>query len=157
MIVNSNLKRKINSNEKLSSQLMDMAKKTAMEELGWDILCSTSEYNENKKIKIIDGMQCFEDECFVSYHTIYHGKEFLMITYENIITMGNEQKTTNMIYLPPLGNRYFDLDLLAPYAVEADQMITYVIHELWKAIVEQRKLHPEGKISMQVERRVYES
>ncbi len=36
-----------------------------------------------------------------------------------------KKKSCNLIFLPPLGIRFFDVDVLAPYAVEADQMLIY--------------------------------
>ena len=46
--------------------------------------------------------------------------------------------------MPPLGNRFFDVDMLAPYAVELDQMLAYEIHMLWLTILEKLKEHSEN-------------
>lgn len=55
----------------------------------------------------------------------------------------DKQKSTNMVFLPPLGIRYFDIHTLLPYAVEADQMLTYQIHMLWLMLLELQKTQPQ--------------
>ena len=62
-----------------------------------------------------------------------------MISYEQIYTCGEKKKSCNLIFLPPLGVRFFDVDVLAPYAVEADQMLIYEVHMLWLTVLEQYK------------------
>lgn len=79
------------------------------------------------------------DECFVSYHCMDQEKEFLLVSYEQIYTCGEKKKSCNLIFLPPLGIRFFDVDVLAPYAVEADQMLIYEVHMLWLTVLEQYK------------------
>ena len=69
-------------------------------------------------------------------------KEFLLVSYEQIYTCGEKKKSCNLIFLPPLGIRFFDVDVLAPYAVEADQMLIYEVHMLWLTVLEQyKKIH----------------
>ena len=84
------------------------------------------------------------DECFVSYHCMDQEKEFLLVSYEQIYTCGEKKKSCNLIFLPPLGIRFFDVDVLAPYAVEADQMLIYEVHMLWLAVLEQYKKDPQS-------------
>ena len=55
----------------------------------------------------------------------------------------DKQKSTNMVFLPPLGIRYFDIHTLLPYAVEADQMLTYQIYMLWLMLLELQKTQPQ--------------
>ena len=55
----------------------------------------------------------------------------------------DKQKSTNMVFLPPLRIRYFDIHTLLPYAVEADQMLTYQIHMLWLMLLELQKTQPQ--------------
>lgn len=55
----------------------------------------------------------------------------------------DKQKSTNIVFLPPLGIRYFDIHTLLPYAVEADQMLTYQIHMLWLMLLELQKTQPQ--------------
>ena len=38
----------------------------------------------------------------------------------------------------------FDVDVLAPYAVEADQMLIYEVHMLWLTVLEQYKKEPQN-------------
>lgn len=70
-------------------------------------------------------------------------KEFFLITYEMLHSCMDKQKSTNMVFLPPLGIRYFDIHTLLPYAVEADQMLTYQIHMLWLMLLELQKTQPQ--------------
>ena len=101
----------------LVKQLTDMAKDTKMGKIKWEVICQTTEYNDvDKKPKTEeDGVIWTVDECYVSYHCMYKGEEFLMITYEMMHTAGNQTKTTNLVFLPPLGIRYFDVHTLLPY------------------------------------------
>jgi gamma-glutamylcysteine synthetase len=75
-----------------------------------------------------------------------------MISYEMIHSRDEKKKTTNLIFLPPLGIRYFDIHALLPYAVEADQMLTYQVHMLWLAILEQKKANPDA-VKLEVDER----
>ena len=58
-----------------------------------------------------------------------------MITYEMIHTAADVQRTTNLVFLPPLGIRYFDLTTLLPYSVENSNMLSYEIHVLWESLL----------------------
>lgn len=135
----------------LLRKIPELVKETKENKLHWDIEFQTTEYNDpsEKPIENIDGDPWMLDECFVSYHCLYNGEEFLMITYEQIATYGDKKKSYNLVFLPPLGNRFFDVDMLAPYAVELDQMLTYEIHMLWLAILEKLKERSEN-ISIEV-------
>ena len=66
-----------------------------------------------------------------------------MITYEMIHSCGEKNKTTNLVFLPPLGMRFFDIHQLLPYAVQNSQMLSYAIHELWLQLVESHKADPK--------------
>lgn len=131
-----------------------LVKETQAGTLAWDIQVQTSEYNDSaqKPTEEIDGETWTVDECFVSYHCVYRGKEFLMITYEKLCSCGEKSRSNNLIFLPPLGIRFFHLDTLAPYAVQAGQMLVYDVHLLWLAILEQYRAHP-GQIALEVNRR----
>ena len=89
-----------------------------------------------------DGVFWTVDECYVSYHCEFKGKEFLMITYEMINTSADEVKTTNLVFMPPLGIRYFDINTLLPYAVETNNMLTYQIRTLWETLLAMYKANP---------------
>ena len=60
-----------------------------------------------------------------------------MITYEMIKTAKqagsgeNRVTSSNMVFLPPLGLRFFDLHTLLPYSVEVSNVLLDAIHRLW--------------------------
>lgn len=130
----------------LLKKLPDLVKETKENKLQWKIEFQTTEYNDpsEKPTEQIDGKDWLLDECFVSYHCEYKGKEFLLITYEQIASFEDKKKSYNLAFVPPLGNRFFDVNLLAPYAVELDQMLAYEIHMLWLTILEKLKEHSKN-------------
>lgn len=130
----------------LLKKLPDLVKETKENKLQWKIEFQTTEYNDpsEKPTEQIDGKDWLLDECFVSYHCEYKGKDFLLITYEQIASFEDKKKSYNLAFVPPLGNRFFDVDLLAPYAVELDQMLAYEIHMLWLTILEKLKAHSKN-------------
>lgn len=130
----------------LLKKLPDLVKETKENKLQWKIEFQTTEYNDpsEKPAEQIDGKDWLLDECFVSYHCEYKGKDFLLITYEQIASFEDKKKSYNLAFVPPLGNRFFDVDLLAPYAVELDQMLAYEIHMLWLTILEKLKEHSKN-------------
>ena len=91
-----------------------------------------------------DGVSWTIDECYVSYYCKYKGQDFLMITYEMIKTAGDKVHTTNMIFLPPLGIRVFQLPMLLPYAVQASGVLANKIHNLWELLLAMKKADPES-------------
>ena len=136
----------MNKSAELLKKLPDLVKETKENKLQWKIEFQTTEYNDpsEKPTEQIDGKDWLLDECFVSYHCEYKGKEFLLITYEQIASFEAKKKSYNLAFVPPLGNRFFDVDLLAPYAVELDQMLAYEIHMLWLTILEKLKEHSKN-------------
>lgn len=130
----------------LLRKLPELVKETKENKLQWDIEFQTTEYNEpsEKPTEDIEGNPWMLDECFVSYHCVYNGEEFLLITYEQIATFEDKKKSYNLAFVPPLGNRFFDVDMLAPYAVELDQMLAYEIHMLWLTVLEKLKEHSQN-------------
>ena len=62
-----------------------------------------------------------------------------MITYEMIHTAGDKRQTTNLVFLPPLGIRYFDISTLLPYSVPVSNILTYEIHTLWLLLLDMYK------------------
>lgn len=140
--------------EELLRDLREMIKDTKSGKVSWKIIQQTTEYNDSdtKPTVMEDDKEWVVDECYVSYYCEYKGKEFLMITYEMIHTSGNLQRTTNLVFLPPLGIRYFDLNTLLPYSVENSNMLSYEIHELWLLILEMCRNQSE-QISLEVEER----
>lgn len=129
----------------LMHQLGELVKDTKAGKIHWRINVSTTEYNPAEKKPRIqaEGEEWTVDECYVSYYCEHHGEEFLLISYEMISTAGPKQKTTNMLFLPPMGIRVFDISTLMPYSIAADQMLTYAVHNLWLTILETKKSHPE--------------
>jgi hypothetical protein len=131
--------------EQLLKNITELIKQTQEGKVQWDIQCQTTEYNDpaSKPTEEEEGEVWTIDECFVSYHCMFREKDFLLISYEQIFTCGEKQKTCNLVFEPPLGIRFFDVDVLAPYAVTADQMLLYEIHMLWLTLLEQYKKDPQ--------------
>jgi hypothetical protein len=140
--------------EELMRELADMVKETKAGKLHWKVDCQTTEYNpvEEKPVVEEDGVNWTVDECYVSYFCEYKGQEFLMISYEMIHSAGDKKKTTNLIFLPPLGIRVFDIHVLLPYAVETSQVLAYDVHMLWLTILEEYRKNPD-RISLNVDER----
>ncbi|MBQ8519074.1 MAG: hypothetical protein IJ455_05700 [Agathobacter sp.] len=132
--------------DELLKQLMDMTKDTKAGKIHWDVKCQTTEYNDpaSKPQVMEDDILWTVDECYVSYYCEYKGKEFLMITYEMIHTAGDKVKTTNLVFLPPLGIRYFDIHTLLPYAVENSNMLSYQVKNLWSMLLDMYKANPDS-------------
>lgn len=124
--------------DELVKQLTEMIKDTKSGKITWNIECQTTEYNDpaTKPVVEEEGMKWKVDECYVSYHCEYKNKEFLMISYEMIHQCDSKLKSTNLIFLPPLGIRFFDIHTLLPYSVEASQLLTYHVHMLWQTILD---------------------
>ena len=131
--------------QSLMHELRDMIKDTKAGRLNWKLQCQTTEYNDesDKPTIVEDDIKWIVDECYVSYECEYKGETFLMISYEMIHTAGDKKNTTNLVFLPPLGIRYFDINVLMPYAVEADSVLLYEVNQLWLTLLEMHKGHSE--------------
>lgn len=127
--------------DELLKELTDMVKETKKGQIKWKLSCQTTEYNDEavKPTVTEDGITWTVDECYVSYECTYKGSVFVMITYEMIHTAGDKRQTTNLVFLPPLGIRYFDISTLLPYSVPASNVLTYEIHTLWLLLLEMYK------------------
>lgn len=127
--------------DELLRDLTEMIKDTQKGALKWKVTAQTTEYNdESQKPKVTEeGVEWTVDECFVSYECQYKDKDFVMITYEMIHSTGTKRQTTNLVFLPPLGIRYFDIDILLPYSVKASNVLTYEIHTLWVLLLDMYK------------------
>lgn len=132
---------KMKREDELLKELTDMIKETKKGQLKWKLICKTTEYNDEavKPTVTEDGITWTVDECYVSYECTYKGSDFVMITYEMIHTAGDKRQTTNLVFLPPLGIRYFDISTLLPYSVPASNILTYEIHTLWLLLLEMYK------------------
>ena len=117
--------------DELLKELTDMVKETKKGQIKWKLSCQTTEYNDEavKPTVTEDGITWTVDECYVSYECTYKGSDFVMITYEMIHTAGDKRQTTNLVFLPPLGIRYFDIR----------NILTYEIHTLWLLLLEMYK------------------
>ena len=132
--------------EELSHMLTEMYNDTKDGKIRWNLSVQTTENNEvsEKPVEVEDGVSWTIDECYVSYYCKYKGQDFLMITYEMIETAGDKVHTTNMIFLPPLGIRVFQLPMLLPYAVQASGVLANQIHNLWELLLAMKKADPES-------------
>lgn len=131
--------------EKLANMLEHMYEETKEGRIHWQLEVMTSEFKDasDKPVVEADGQLWTVDECYADYHCTYQNIEFSVITYENIETAGEQVRSTNMVFLPPLSVRRFDLDYLAPYAVEATAPLVAVIRKLWELLLVQKREHPE--------------
>lgn len=141
--------------EELVKQLTEMVKETKAGKIDWEVICQTTEYNDSDTKPQIEeeGTLWTVDECYVSYHCQYKGNEFLMITYEMIHTAGDAIKTTNLVFMPPLGIRYFDIHTLLPYAVETNNILSYQVKTLWETLLAMYKANPNS-VKLDVSERV---
>ena len=137
--------------QSLVRDLTEMIKDTKAGKVNWKVICQTTEYNDisTKPTTVEDDVTWIVDECYVSYECEYKGKTFVMISYEMIHSAGDKKNTTNLIFLPPLGIRYFDINVLLPYSVEADKMLVYEVNQLWLTILDMYKNKAEN-ISLDV-------
>ena len=132
--------------EELSRMLTEMYEQTKEGKIHWNISVQTTENNDTaeKPVEVEDGVSWTIDECYVSYYCKFKGQEFLMITYEMIKNAGEKVHTTNMIFLPPLGIRVFQLQTLLPYAVQASGVLANQIHNLWELLIAMKKADAES-------------
>ena len=132
--------------EEIFHEIQDMMGETKEGRIRWSVEVQTTEANpvEEKPVEHEDGLDWTIDECYVSYYCKYKGQDFLMITYEMIKTAGDKVHTTNMIFLPPLGIRVFQLPMLLPYAVQASGVLANQIHNLWELLLAMKKADPES-------------
>ena len=63
-----------------------------------------------------------------------------MITYEMIKTAGDKVSTMNMIFLPPMGIRLFNLNTLMPHSVKTSGVLANQVHNLWELLLGMYKI-----------------
>ena len=114
--------------EELVQTLMKMYKETREGKLSWKLAVQTTEGNDEVYTVEEEGQMWTVDECYVSYDCEYRGKEFCMISYEMIKTSGEQVRTMNYIFLPPLGVRLFSLHTLLKHSVKADAVLISQVH-----------------------------
>lgn len=123
--------------EALNAKLDDMIKDTKTKHLKWRLELETSEYETpDKKIKVNEEKkEWVMDECYVCFSCTFHGADFVLITYEDIETCEDKTRSMNLIFLPPVGMRLFDVNALAPYSIAASAALTAKIHTLWDLLL----------------------
>ena len=127
--------------EELCRKLTEMIAETKAQKLSWRLEVQTTEGNDasEKPIEEEHGTKWTIDECYASYSCNYRGKEFCMITYELLKKSGDKERSSNLVFLPPEGIRFFDLHTLLPYSVEMSAVLADHIHQLWLLLMEQYK------------------
>lgn len=139
----------------LHHKLTELLVATKEGKIRWNLQVQTTEANDKaeKPIEHENGVDWTLDECYVSYYCQYRGEEFCMITYELIRTAGERVTTSNMVFLPSLGIRYFDLRTLLPYSVETSAVLLDQIHQLWVLLMDMYKVD-RGSLHLEVSPRV---
>ncbi|MBR5127219.1 MAG: hypothetical protein IKU69_02210 [Roseburia sp.] len=127
--------------EELSRLLTEMYRETRAGKIRWSLQVQTTEHNNpaEKPVEVEDGVSWTIDECYVSYVCKYKGQDFCMITYELLKTAGTKVQTTNLVFMPPMGIRAFQLQTLLPYAIPASNVLVNQIHNLWELLLIQYK------------------
>jgi hypothetical protein len=122
--------------KQLSNTLDEMMKETKRGHLNWSLqIESTDDLDASLKDTVTDNdVEWLVDECFVAYSCTFKGEDFCMISYEHVLTHDDQTRMTCLIFLPPLGMRFFDVEKLLPYAIDADAYITNKVHMLFEQL-----------------------
>lgn len=122
----------------LTNALDEMMKETKRGRLSWSMqIETTDDLDVSYKEQITqDGTDWLVDECFVEYSCTWKGQDFCMISYEHVLTHADQTRMTCLIFLPPLGMRFFDVAELAPYAIQADAIVSNKVHQLFEQLLE---------------------
>ena len=129
--------------KQLADQVDELVKETKKNGLAWKMQIETTDDLDaemKEKLETEEG-EYVVDECFVSYECVFRKKEFRMISYERILTKGETVRSNALIFIPPEGLRYFDVAVLAPYAVDNDAILSDRVHNLFMTLME---LHKAG-------------
>lgn len=137
--------------EELGKKIAELMTETKTGKIRWSVEVQTTEANDisEKPKEVENGVEWTIDECYVSYYCKYRDREFCMITYELIKTAGDKVTSSNMVFLPPLGVRYFDLRTLLPHSVETSAVLLDQIHHLWVLLLDMYKVD-KGSIYLDV-------
>lgn len=137
--------------EELSKKIAELITETKAGKIRWSVEVQTTEANDSseKPKEVENGIEWTVDECYVSYYCKYRDNDFCMITYELIKTAGDKITSSNMVFLPPLGMRYFDLRTLLPHSVETSAVLLEQIHRLWVMLLDMYKVD-KGSIRLDV-------
>ncbi len=135
----------------LVKTLDEMLSETKKGKINWLIeLQSTDGLSDSLKHKISeDGQEWIVDECFISFCCKFRGKDYLMITYEHIKRCKDQVRSHNLIFMPPLNVRYFDVGILSPYIVDADAVLLDRFHQLWLLVMDSYK-KKDGHVSLKI-------
>lgn len=135
----------------LAKTLDEMIQETKKGHLNWLIeLQSTDGLAPSSKHRIVeDDKEWIIDECFISFYCKFRGKDYLMITYEHIRQYKDQVHSDNLIFMPPLNVRYFDVGILSPYIVDADAVLLDRFHQLWQLMLESSR-KKDGQVSFKV-------
>lgn len=128
--------------DELTRRIAELLIETKAGKVRWNVEVQTTEANEasEKPIEVENGVEWTLDECYVSYYCKHRGKDFCMITYELIKTAGDKVTSSNMVFIPPLGVRLFDLRTLLPHSVETSPVLLDQIHQLWVLLLDMYKV-----------------
>lgn len=137
--------------EELSKKIAELITETKAGKIRWSVEVQTTEANDSseKPKEVENGIEWTVDECYVSYYCKYRDNDFCMITYELMKTAGDKITSSNMVFLPPLGMRYFDLRTLLPHSVETSAVLLEQIHRLWVMLLDMYKVD-KGSIRLDV-------
>lgn len=128
----------------LANSLDEMMKDTKRGHLNWSMqIETTDDLDASLKEKLEqNGIEWLVDECFVEYACTWRGQDFCMISYEHVLTHADQTRMTCLIFLPPLGMRFFDVAELAPYAIEADAYVSNKVHLLFEMLLDLYRRDP---------------
>lgn len=128
--------------EELFKKIAELIAETKEGKIRWSVEVQTTEANEaaEKPKEVENGIEWTVDECYVSYYCKHKDRDFCMITYELIKTAGDKVTSSSMVFLPPLGVRYFDLRTLLPYSIETSAVLLEQIHKLWVLLLDMYKV-----------------
>lgn len=137
--------------EELFRELTELIKATKEGKIHWNLEVKTTEANDSaeKPVEEENGVKWVVDECYVSFYCKYNGKDFCMITYELLKESKDQVSSGNMVFLPPLGMRFFDLHTLLPYSVESSSVLLDQIHKLWVLLLDMYKTD-KGSVYLEV-------
>ncbi len=135
----------------LANTLEEMIWETKKGHLDWLIeLQSTDGLSDSLKHRIVeDDKEWIVDECFISFFCKFRGKDYLMITYEHIKRCGDQVRSDNLVFMPPLNVRYFDVGILSPYIVDANAVLLDRFHQLWMLVMDSYK-NKDGHVTMKM-------
>lgn len=139
--------------EELIRKISELTAETKAGKIRWSVEVQTTEANDpaDKPKEVEHGVEWTIDECYVSYYCKYRNTDFCMITYEMLKTAGDEVTSSNMVFVPPLGVRYFDLRTLLPYSLQVSAVLLEQIHQLWIILMDMHQAD-KGSIYLDVRR-----